>query len=246
MPQSILLVAGPTNLFEVRRLGRPLGGGALAELSKFIPMDPSAEFIKSAMFPTPQTSIPQTPGLEGFMQPRSLLGLSVFLKSVLPEFIVLGLVDGKLPEKGTAKEEDLKYISTPPLLLLQTLPPRSLRSCPLLTLLSRCFLRRRDKLAPDVPDDRRQRRGLGSVAADFAPRQASQYRHPIRCAGCPRVVAWLRRSGSHWRQDSPAVYPASLRICHPLRNGHRGGEEVLRDIDCGSHEGHVLSCSELE
>lgn len=141
-PQSILLIAGPTNLFEVRRLGRPLGGGALAELAQVIPMDPSPEFIKSAMFPTPQTSIPQTPGLEGFMQPRSLLGLSVFLKSILPEFIVRGIVDGKLPEKGTAKEEDLKYISTLPRSpFLQTLPRRSpIFIRPSLTLLIRSFL----------------------------------------------------------------------------------------------------------
>lgn len=96
----------------MRKLGRPLGGGVLSSLISHIPSDPSAELIKSAMFSTVQTSTAPVHGLEGFSKPRSLLGLSIFMKAIYPEFIARGLVDGKLPEKGSVPEDEIKSIST--------------------------------------------------------------------------------------------------------------------------------------
>lgn len=111
-PQALLLLAGPTNLYLARRLGRPMGGGKLTEVVGRAPLEPTPDFIKSAMFPTPRTNTIPTLTIEAFSEPRSLLALSIFLNEVIPDFLVLGLPDGKLPTKGSAPEDKVQFIST--------------------------------------------------------------------------------------------------------------------------------------
>ncbi|KIW93705.1 uncharacterized protein Z519_05019 [Cladophialophora bantiana CBS 173.52] len=57
------------------------------------------------MFDSPRTNTQATVSIEAFMHPRSLLGLSIFLNEVIADFLVLGLVDGKFPKKGSAPED---------------------------------------------------------------------------------------------------------------------------------------------
>ncbi|KIX95108.1 uncharacterized protein Z520_09024 [Fonsecaea multimorphosa CBS 102226] len=110
-PQALLLLAGPTNLFLVRKLGRPLGGGKLTEVVARVPLDPTPEFIKSAFFESVRTNSAPNYNVEPFSEPRSLLSLSIHLNDVIPEFLVLGLPDGKLPKKGSAPKEKIEFIS---------------------------------------------------------------------------------------------------------------------------------------
>ncbi|KIX95109.1 uncharacterized protein Z520_09025 [Fonsecaea multimorphosa CBS 102226] len=110
-PKALLLLAGPSNLLAPRVPKRSPPDGRLAPLLHHVPLDPSPEFIKSAMFDKPQTNTIPAVGLEGFLQPRSLLHLSRILKQVTSEFLLRGIVDGKLPEKGSVPEDEIKYIS---------------------------------------------------------------------------------------------------------------------------------------
>ncbi|EXJ53446.1 uncharacterized protein A1O5_13314 [Cladophialophora psammophila CBS 110553] len=88
-----------------------MAGGKLNQVIENCPVDPTPEFIKSAMFDSPRTNTQATISVEAFMQPRSLLGLSIFLNEVIADFLVLGLVDGKLPKKGSAPEDKVKFLS---------------------------------------------------------------------------------------------------------------------------------------
>ncbi|OAP56498.1 hypothetical protein AYL99_09677 [Fonsecaea erecta] len=110
-PSALLLMAGPTDLFDSRRLGRPMGGGKLDAVVAQVPMDPTPEFIKSAMFDGPKTNAEPSLGIESFMLPRAMLGISIFMNELMAEFLVLGLQDGKLPKKGSAPKEKIEFIS---------------------------------------------------------------------------------------------------------------------------------------
>lgn len=113
-PKAIFLLAGPTNLLTLKNPRRPLGGGKLDALVSHIPLDPSPEFMASAMFPSPVANTTPVVGLEGFLHPRNLLGLAIFVKEIIPEFLVRGIVDGRLPEKGSVPEEEIEKISMMP------------------------------------------------------------------------------------------------------------------------------------
>lgn len=63
------------------------------------------------MFPSPAANTTPVVGLEGFLHPRNLLGLTMFVREIIPEFLVRGIVDGKLPEKGSVTEEEIEKIS---------------------------------------------------------------------------------------------------------------------------------------
>ncbi|KAH8812928.1 Alpha/Beta hydrolase protein [Xylogone sp. PMI_703] len=106
-PKALLLIYVPTNMFNVRFLeDRPIGGDRLKDLGLELPKEASPDLISE-----PRKSI------EDFMSLRSILGLVLFRKGLVPEFLLRGIIDGeehgskRLPEKGCVTEEEIKEIS---------------------------------------------------------------------------------------------------------------------------------------
>lgn len=93
---------------------RPLAGGRLSHIQ--FPDDASPELIEGAIRNPPPTQIPTPTSAEDFLSPRSFLGILLFKKNIVSEFLLRGFIEGKdgvkrLPEKGSVPEDEIKAIS---------------------------------------------------------------------------------------------------------------------------------------
>ncbi|KAJ9632834.1 hypothetical protein H2204_007564 [Knufia peltigerae] len=109
-PRALLLIAGPTDLVNVRPLNQPLRE-PLKSIAAHIPNHVSHDFIESALSQHVRPNVPPPRSLQDFLQPRALLGLSLLKTGVWPAFLARGLVDGCLPDAKSVPTTDLEALS---------------------------------------------------------------------------------------------------------------------------------------
>jgi hypothetical protein len=102
---------GPTDFLSLA----PVRRGIFKDFT-LPPLTP--EILKAALIDPPPTESPPPKPLAEGLDLRTLLSLAVIGGVVVGEFLVKGLVDGGLPEKGCVDEETLKGISKLAILLL--------------------------------------------------------------------------------------------------------------------------------